>query len=397
MFKPQTVALTILLAALTGIGPLTTDMYLPSLPDIARSLHATTAQTQLTISTYLIGFAIGQIFHGPFSDRFGRKPVLLVSLVIYTAGTLVAALAPTIEVLIAVRAVQGLAGSAGIVLSRAIVRDLYSGPRMGREMSVIGAIMALAPVVAPGLGGVLEVAGGWRATFLTLTGAGLVLMSLVATQLPETLAVRAAEPVTPRAILRSFVAISGNGAYRAYVGMSTLSFAGLFAWISGTSFVLQGIYGLSPIEFGFAFAVGSLGFMAGTLVAARIVGRLGLDATIGIGACTLSAGGLLMIASLVFGLHSAAALVLTMAIYLGGLGLVLPQSAAGAMLPFPGRAGAASSLMGVVQQSVAAMSGAAVGLALGATAWPLAIIVAAMGCLTLVVWIATRNIRRAPV
>src|SRR5664279_5324807 len=200
MLRPGTFALTILLAALSGIGPLSTDMYLPSLPDIARQLAASTAQVQLTISAYLIGFAVGQIFYVPLADRHGRKPVLLAALGLYCAASLVCALAPSIEVLIAARAMQALGGSGGIVLARAIVRDLYSGARAGRELSLIGAVMALAPVLAPLIGGV-------------------------------------------------------------------------FAWISGSSFVLQNLYGLSPFQFGVAFAVGSVGYMCGTIVAAKACGN----------------------------------------------------------------------------------------------------------------------------
>ncbi len=172
MLRPGTFALTVLLAALTAIGPLTTDMYLPSLPDIARLLDASTAQTQLTISSYLVGFAVGQIFYGPLADRHGRKPVLLGAMALYCAASLACALSTSIEMLIAARALQALGGAGGIVLARAIVRDLYSGARAGRELSLIGAVMALAPVLAPLLGGVLQTglrlalgvfhAGRWR-------------------------------------------------------------------------------------------------------------------------------------------------------------------------------------------------------------------------------------------
>src|SRR5664280_2007072 len=143
MLRPGTFALTVLLAALSAIGPLTTDMYLPSLPDIARLLGASTAQVQLTISAYLFGFAIGQILYGPLADRHGRKPVLLAAMGLYCAASLACALSTSIEMLIAARALQALGGAGGIVLARAIVRDLYSGARAGRELSLIGAVMAV--------------------------------------------------------------------------------------------------------------------------------------------------------------------------------------------------------------------------------------------------------------
>jgi DHA1 family bicyclomycin/chloramphenicol resistance-like MFS transporter len=393
MLRTDTFALTVLLAALTAIGPLSTDMYLPSLPDIARQLDASTAQVQLTISAYLFGFAIGQIIYGPLADRHGRKPVLLAAVGLYCTASLACALSTSIEMLIAARAIQALGGSGGIVLARAIVRDLYSGARAGRELSLMGAVMALAPVFAPLLGGVLQTGFGWRSVFSTLVGGGLVGIAIVWPLMPETLALRSAEPVSLATVLKSYRVVARNPAYLAYLGLASTSFAGLFAWISGASFVLQYLYHLSPFEFGVAFALGSLGYMTGTTAAARLVMRFGIDLTLGVGAGAMAAGGFGMLAAVAFGLTSAISLVLPMAIYLAGLGMLLPQSLAGAMTPFPERAGAASALLGVVQQCAAALCGAVVGALLGSSAWPVAAAVAAMGCATLVLWILTRRLR----
>ena len=194
-------------------------------------------------------------------------------------------------------------------------------------------------------------------------------------------------------MLASYRAVARNPAYLAYLGLATASYAGLFAWISGASFVLQNLYGLSPFSFGIAFAIGSVGYMTGATLAARLVMRLGLDGMLGVGAVTLVAGGLGMVAALALGFATAASLVLPVAVYLAGLGMVLPQAIAGAMTPFPERAGAASSLLGFVQQSVAALSGALVGWLLGENAWPLAAMVATMGCVTLAIWLSTRRLR----
>ena len=393
MLRPGTFALTALLAALTAIGPLSTDMYLASLPDIARQFDASTAQVQLTISSYLIGFAVGQIVYGPLSDRHGRKPVLLAAVALYCVASLACALATSIEMLIVARAVQALGGSGGIVLARAIVRDLYSGARAGRELSVMGAVMALAPVLAPIAGGLLQTGFGWRSVFFTLVGVGLIGAAIVWPLLPETLPERAAEPVSPSSMLKSYREVARNPAYLAYLGLASTGFGGLFAWISGTSFVLQNLYGLTPFQFGVAFAVGSVGYMVGTTLAARLVMRLGIDRTLGIGAGAMAAGGLSMVAAVALGLASAASLVLPMALYLAGLGMVLPQAIAGAMTPFPERAGAASALLGFIQQSAAALCGAVVGWLLGQSAWPLAAAVAVMGCASLLLWISTRALR----
>ncbi len=393
MLRPGTFALTALLAGLSAVGPLTTDMYLPSLPDIARHLDASTAQVQLTISAYLIGFAVGQIVYGPISDRHGRKPVLLGAIAIYCAASLACALSPSIEMLIVARFAQALGGCGGIVLARAMVRDIYSGARAGRELSVIGAVMALAPVLAPVGGGALQTGFGWHSVFFVLAGAGVAGASVVWLLLPETLAQRAAEPVSISSMAKSYNIVARNPAYLAYLGLAATSYAGLFAWISGASFVLQGLYGLSPFAFGFAFAFGSVGYMTGSTLSARLTHRLGLDGILGLGGCAVALGGLAMVTAVALGLTSAVSLVLPVAIYLAGLGMVLPQSIAGAMTPFPERAGAASSLLGFVQQSVAALFGAMVGLLLGHSAWPLAAGVAFAGCATLSLWIATRAVR----
>ncbi|MGI8526201.1 MAG: multidrug effflux MFS transporter [Pseudolabrys sp.] len=385
--------MTALLAALTAIGPLTTDMYLPSLPDIARLMEIPAAQVQLTISSYLVGFAVGQLFYGPLSDRYGRRPMLIAANLLFCLATALCATAPSNGFLIVARAFQAIGGCGGIVLARAIVRDLYSGARAGRELSLIASVMAIAPVIAPLIGGVLQAAFGWRSSFIVLTAFGVALTASVWWLLPETRERAAREPMSFGSTLRVFRTFLGDGAFLAHMGLVVLSFGGLFAWISGTSFVLQNLYGLAPVEFGVAFAIGSVGYMSGAAIAARVVGRLGLDRTMGLGVCAMAAGGLLMAAGVAFAVPSALALVVPMAIYLAGMGLVLGQAMAGAMSPYKRNSGAASSLLGFMQQSGAAICGAVVELLLGDSAWPLAGAVALLGCLSLALWAATRGVR----
>lgn len=395
MLVPGTIALTLLLAALAASGPLSTDFYLPSMPEIAAQLHASPSEVQFTISLFLFGFAAGQIVYGPFSDRHGRKPVLLMSMGIFLAATVLCVLSTSIEMLIGARLLQAFGGAGGVVLSRAVVRDLYSGRQAARQMSIISSVMALAPVLAPMFGGMVQAASGWRGVFMVLGLMGAAVALATYLWLPETLKARASERVSVASIWQSYRVILRNRAYRAYLGMCTATYSGLLAWLAGSAFLLQNVYRLSAFEFGFVFAIGSAGYLIGSNIGARIVVRLGIDTVLGIGALLATIGGGAFFVSLYIGFASSLAVVLPMTVYLAGLGMVLPQSVAGAMTPFPDRAGAASSLFGFIQQTVAALCGSLVGLMLDRGAMPLASAVAIMGAATLAIWIATRGIRKS--
>jgi DHA1 family bicyclomycin/chloramphenicol resistance-like MFS transporter len=396
MLTPGTFALTLLLSFLTALGPLSMDMYLPSLPDIGRTLHAPTLQVQLTISSYLFGFAVGQIFYGPISDRIGRKPVLLTALVLYGVASIGCAAAQSIHGLIALRFLQALGGAGAIVLARAVVRDIYSGARASRELSLMGSITAFAPIVAPMIGGVLQTTFGWRAVFVLLVLFSGVAGAAAAWLLPETLRESPAGPFSLAGMGQLYRSVLVHRGFLANLGILTASFVGLFAWVSGAPVVMQGArYGLSPISFGVTFAMGAGGYMLGTYIAARIVMRFGLDRMMGIGTTVMAIGGLIMVAVVATGLAHAVWFVGAMTIYLAGLGFALPASMAGALTPFPDRAGTASSLMGFTQQSGAAIAAAAIGLYLGQSAWPVAGSVAIMGCTALLIWALTRRVRAA--
>ena len=352
---------------------------------------------QLTLSAYLVGIAVGQVIYGPLSDRCGRKPVLLGALSLFCVASALCAIAPDVDSLIAARALQALGGSGAIVLPRAIVRDLYAGERAGRELSHIGAVMSVAPMIAPVLGGVLQLAFGWRANFLAILGVGTIAFIIAWRSLPETLRPPSAQSRSIIHMLRGYRTLAGNRAFLAHLGIVSLSYAGLFAWISGSPFVLQGLYGLSPFAFAMAFAVACIGSFAGASFAAFLVMRIGLDLTIELGTLALAMGGLAMVASLSLDLHPVASLVLCMMLYESGLMLAMPQAIAGGLTPFPNRAGAASSLIGFAQQTSAAVLGAVVARSLGPTAWPLAIAVATMGCMAFALWGASRRTRRQAV
>jgi DHA1 family bicyclomycin/chloramphenicol resistance-like MFS transporter len=391
MLRPDTFALTALLALLTAIGPLSVDLYLPSLPAIGAALDASPAAVGLTVSFYLIGFAVGQVAYGPLSDRHGRKPVMFAAMLIYCAATIVCALAPTIEALIAARALQAFGSSGAVVLARAVVRDLYEGPRAGRELSLMAMIMGLAPIVAPIIGSGLQAASGWRACFVFLVLAGVAAAVAVRWLLPETL--RRREHTPSSGMLASIGVVARHRGALAYVGMIAGGYGGLFAFISGSPFVLQTVYALTPFGYAVAFAIASVGYIGGSWLASKLVTRLGLDRTIGWGVLAFAVSGAAMIVATALAPGAVAGFVAPMTLYLFGLGLAMPQALAGALQPFPERAGAASSLIGCVQQSVAATTGALVAHALGDTAWPLVIGIAVPGTAALAIWAATRGVR----
>ena len=393
MLQPGTFGLTLLLAMLTALGPLSMDMYLPSLPDIAHVLSAPVARTQLTISSYLIGFAAGQMIYGPLSDRYGRRPVLLAAVALYLASTLACAAAQSVDVLIAARALQGIAGSGAIVLARAIVRDVYSGVQAARELSLMGSISATAPIVAPMIGGVLQAVFGWRANFICMSAGGLIALLVAARLLPETLRpANRAGSLSFFSMMRGYDAVARHRGFLVYLGIITTTYAGLFAWVSGASVVLQGVYGLSAVTFGFTFALGAAGYMLGAMIATRLVVRLGLERTIGVGVVVIAAGGLALVLAVATGVPGLW-LVAAMALYLAGVGLAMPQAMAGALTPFPDRAGTAASLMGLVQQAVAAIIAAVIGGFLVRSAWPVTGVVVAMSSLTFVLWASTHRMR----
>ena len=393
--RPDTLAMTAVLAMLTALGPLSTDFYLPSLPDIVRVMQTDVAGAQATLSAFLFGFAGGQILWGPLSDRLGRRPVLLTGLGIFMVATLACALAPSIGALTLARAFQALGASGPIVLGRAMVRDLYEGPRAGRELARMGMIMGLVPAVAPVLGGVLQQAFGWRSTFVASLAFAAALIGVVMVLLPETIRSRSREPLSLMAIIRGFGTLLQNRAYRVYVGLTALAYGGLFAFISGSSFVLIGIHGLTPSQYGLSFSFGVLGFILGTILAQRLVGRRGMDGVIGLGVGCLAAGGLVMLICVLTGFAGPFGVIVPMALYACGVGLVMPQSQASAMMPFPDRAGAASSFTGLCQMLFSACVGLLVGHALKSGALPLPLVMSAIGVAALVLFRASAAIRAA--
>jgi DHA1 family bicyclomycin/chloramphenicol resistance-like MFS transporter len=276
-----------------------------------------------------------------------------------------------------------------------MVRDLYDGPRAGRELARMGMIMGLVPAVAPVIGGVLQIAFGWRSTFLASLVFAFGLAIVIVTVMPETLRQRSPHPLSLFTIFRGFGVLLKNRAFRVYVALTALSYAGLFAFISGSSFVLIDIYGLTPVQYGFAFAFAVLGYITGTILAQRLVGRRGMDGVMAIGVACLAAGGLVMLICVLADIGGAFGVAVPMAFYTCGVGLTMPQAQASAMMPFPDRAGAASSLNGLCQMLLSACVGLLVGHLLQRAALPLPLVIATIGVTAFVLFRATKAIRAA--
>ncbi|WP_339832894.1 multidrug effflux MFS transporter [uncultured Parvibaculum sp.] len=382
--SPGTAAFTIFLGALTAVGPLSTDMYLPSLPAIALAFAADTGATQLTLSVHLIGFAGSQLFYGPLADRYGRRPVLLCGFTLYIAGCFVSLFVGSIEELIAARFFQAIGGGASVVLARAIVRDLYEGPAAGQMLARMAAIMGIVPALAPMLGGVIEAAYGWKMNFVAMGAFGAVLALIALTRLDETLPPARRQSAAPAAILAHYRRLIGDRRYLRYLLIASTCFAGLFAFISGSSFVLQGLYGLSPIVYGLCFGLMAGGYIAGSLTGGRLVRRLGIDGTLKVGGSFACLGGLSMLAGSIVS-ASPAAIVAPVVLYGFAVGLTMPQAMAGALTPFPEIAGTASALLGFLQAAAAAAVGIYVGHGVGESALPMVGTMALTGLLTFTV------------
>ncbi|UZJ31630.1 multidrug effflux MFS transporter [Streptomyces endophytica] len=368
---------TLVLGGLTAVPPLSMDMYLPALPQVTAALHSPAATVQLTLTTCLAGMALGQMIVGPMSDKWGRRRPLLAGMVVYVLATALCALATNAELLIAFRLLQGLAGAAGIVIARAVVRDLYDGVAMARFFSTLMLISGVAPVVAPLIGGQILQITDWRGVFVVLTAVGLALTLLVWRRLAETLPPARRHSGGIGEALRTMRDLLADRVFSGYLLVGAFAFAALFAYISASPFVVQEIYGASPQVFSLLFGINSVGLVAvGQINGKVLVGRVALDKVLGAGLAViaLAAGALLLMSAGVFGhvglLPTAAGLFVLMA----AMGLVMPSTNTLALLRTPHAAGSASALLGTSTFLLGSVASPLVGIAGERTAVPMALV-----------------------
>lgn len=369
--------LTLILGGLTALPPLSIDMYLPALPEVSGALHVPAATAQLTLTACLIGLAVGQLIVGPMSDRFGRRRPLLVGMSCYVVAGVACALAPTAPTLTVCRLVQGLAGAAGVVIARAVVRDLYDGLAMARFFSTLMLISGVAPILAPVLGGQVLRFTDWRGVFVILSAIGLLLVLVVLRKLPETLPPAERHRGGLPEALRSMRALLADRVFAGYLLTSSLAFAALFSYVSASPFVMQEIYGASPQTFSLLFMVNSVGIVAfGQLNGKVLVGRVSLDRVLAFGLCMVGVAtvALLVMTTGVFGTVGLAPLATALCVLMSGMGLIMPNANTQALMRTPRSAGSASALLGTSQFLVGAVASPLVGVAGERTAVPMALV-----------------------
>lgn len=362
-----------------AIGALSIDMTVPSLPATGQSLGARPATVQLTVTLFLAGFALAQLVHGPLSDRVGRRRVLLGGLVLYVVGGLACGVAPSVGLLVAARLLQALGAGSGPVVGRAVVRDLYEPERAARVLGYMGTAMAVTPILAPIAGGVIHVTFGWRAVYLTLAGLGAAFLGLAALLVPETIRRRDPDALRPRRLATNAADLLGDRTFLGYVLVLSLMFGGQFAFISGSSFVLIDVLRVAPDVYGLCFALVAFGLMTGSFLAARLAQRIGIDRLITAGASLGAVAGCLMAALAWSGVWTVPAVIGPMYAFAVGVGVVLPTTVAGAIGPFPQKAGLAAAVLGFVQLTAAAAYGILVGRLYDGTPVPMAVAIAAAG------------------
>ncbi len=391
---PHTLA-AFTLALLLGLQPVTTDLYLPALPSLTRELGASMASAQLTMSLLILCFGLAQMVWGPVADRFGRRPVLLGGLVLFTAASIGCALAGSIEALVVWRALQGAAMAAGVVCARAVLRDLYEPAQGAHVMSLALSGLGLIALLGPLVGGLTAHWWGWRGPLTVVASVGALTLWWVALRLPETLARPNPRATQLAPMLSTWWAIGRHRVFRAWSLLVACTYGGLFTLLAGSSFAYIDVLGLSPAAYGAAMAAGSLSYIAGTFVCRRWIRLHGMHGAVARGGFFTLAGGVLGAVLALAGVQQVWAVLVPQCLYLLGHGQHQPCGQAGVVAPFPAAAGAASALAGLLLALVAFGIGRWLGVALDGTLRPMMFGLAFWSLLTAVIgWTMVRRLPR---
>lgn len=370
--------LVVCVVFITAIAPLATDMYVPAFPQVAADLATGASQVQLTLTTFFVGMALGQLVGGPVSDQRGRRLPLLVSLLVLVAASLACAAAPTIVVMMAARFVQGLSGGWAMVIARSMVVDLSSGVELVWAMNLLAGIGGIAPVVGPLLGAAILQLSHWRLTFVAVAALAAAMVTAAWFGLPETLPPGRRHGGGLAKILHSTRTVLGHRKYVGYLLLVGLSMGVIFAYVATSAFILQSMNGLTPILYSFVFAGNAVGLAIGTLASARLVGRLPTRTVIGIGvAATGLAGVVMLVGAVWFGMPLVVAVV-GFFVLMTAQGLVGANSGALASNEVLDHPGTGSALLGFLQWCMAGMIAPLAGLGGDRTAIPMAVIIVAL-------------------
>ncbi len=371
----------VLVTAMLMMQPLSTDLYLASLPSLGSVFNVPVATVQLTLSLFVIGFGSAQLLVGPLSDRFGRRPVLLVGLGLYVAASALCALSQSIELLIAARFLQALGCCAAVMIARAIVRDAYAPEHSARVIARASTWISLAPIIGPILGSWLQVTFGWRSAFVALGIFSAVVMAACIVRLPETNEHKNPHATNLRGLLANYQLVLGSREFWLHVMPASLSYGSIFLFISGSSFVLIKVLGVPTQWFGFCFGAGVSGYMTGTLVCRRLLKSISSEQALRIGTTVSLVAGVYFLAATLLGLWHWAMVVLAMFLAMVSHGINFPVTQSGAVAPFAKQAGTAAGLMGAVMMAFAFTVGSIVGATHNGTLYPLAILACVLGSL----------------
>jgi DHA1 family bicyclomycin/chloramphenicol resistance-like MFS transporter len=366
-----------MLIALTAFGPMSIDLYLPSMPDLTRQFHADISQVELTLSVFLIGFAFAQLVYGPLSDRFGRRPVLMVALAIYAVASLFCLTAQSVGMLIFGRFLQSLGACCGPVMSRAILRDSFPRDQVARVMASLATVMAVAPAIAPIIGGNLHALFGWQANFVLLVLFSIIVLFLTWKLLPETNPALNMHALHPLRLLENYLALVKDRIFLGYSLTLSFLFGAMFSFISASSFVLIDIMHVREQYFGFCFGAAVVGLMSGSFTTSKIAHKVGLEKMVKVGCLVACGFALLMLGLSLAGIQTVAAVVGPVVGLYYAAGLILPNSTALAIAPHARIAGSASALLGFAQMGIASLSGWVVGLLHGGSSLAMASVIAA--------------------
>ena len=372
-----------ILGAVTALVPLSIDMYLPALPALERELAGGPAAVQLTLGAFFVGLAVGQALYGPVTDRFGRKPPLYAGLVGYVLASAGCALAPGIGALVACRFVQALAGCVGLVVPRAMVRDRFDPQATARVFSRLLLVMGAAPILAPLAGGYVLAWLGWRAIFWGLAGMGLASLALAAVGLPETRPAALHPAGVFGQALHGYAQLLGDRRYLGHALSGGLASAGMFAYISGSPFVLIQVYGVPAEAYGWVFGANALGLIAASQLNRRLLASWRAGQVLARAMAATALVGVVLLLVALTGAGGLAGLLLPLFGFVASLGFTQPNALAGAMAEHPERAGSAAALYGTLQFLAATVAGGLVGRLHDGTAVPMAAVIAGCGVLAL--------------